>query len=54
VNVPIFSSTVVPGKLAVRARKPVIALNNEDFPTLGLPIRAMVKVCEPAKSFMST
>ena len=40
-HVPVFLSTVTPGKLPTFWFKPVIALNSEVFPLLGLPTNAM-------------
>ena len=40
---PTLRSTVVPGKLAVLARRPVSALNKVVLPALGLPTSASVK-----------
>jgi hypothetical protein len=36
-QVPVVSSTVVPGAFMVRCRAPVSALNRVDLPTLGPP-----------------
>lgn len=38
---PMRRSTVVPGKLAVLARRPVSALKSVVLPALGLPMRAI-------------
>src|SRR5271170_2053816 len=42
IALPIFRSTVVPGKFAVLARNPVSALNNVVLPAFGLPTSASV------------
>lgn len=39
--VPVFLSTVTPGKLPVRWFNPVSTLNNDVFPLLGLPTNAI-------------
>ena len=41
VTVPLWLSTVVPGKLPVFWLNPVRALNRVDFPQFGLPERAI-------------
>src|SRR5215203_3058015 len=39
--VPVFLSTVTPGKLPVRWFKPVKTLNSEVFPLFGFPTKAI-------------
>ena len=43
-NVPIFLSTVTPGKFPTCWCKPVSSLNKELLPLLGLPTRAIFRV----------
>ena len=48
-EVPIFLSTVTPGKLPICWFKPVSTLNRDDFPLFGLPTNAIFK--RSAKNF---